>query len=133
MGTLLRGFSMDECPCLIPDDNDNCVDCGKHIDMPTVGEPNLGDIPGIVRLIETTAKHYEAMVKENTDPKNPSLPRLRLVGGYFIRIPHKDLYKAILMPSYVDAKALGYRGTFERWTEMVYEAAPPIQPRPNLL
>ena len=125
---------MDECPCLIPDDDDNCIDCGKHIDMPQVSEPpNLGDIPGIVKLIESTAKHYEAMVKENTCPKNPALPRLRLVGGYFIRIPHKDLYKAILMPSYVSAKALGYRGTFERWTEMVYDAAPPVQASQNLL
>jgi len=125
---------MEECPCLIPDDDDNCIDCGKHIDMPKVEPPpNLGDIPGIVRLIETTAKTYADMVKENTDPKNQSLPRLRLVGGYFMRIPHKDLYKAILMPSYVSAKALGYRGTFERWTEMVYEAAPPIQASPNLL
>ncbi len=133
-GTFLRGIPMDECPCLIPDDDDNCIDCGKHIDMPEVAvAPNLGDIPGIVRLIESTAKHYEAMVKENTDPKNSTIPRLRLVGGYFIRIPHKDLYKAILMPSYVSAKALGYRGSFERWTEMVYEAAPPVQASPNLL
>lgn len=125
---------MDECPCLIPDDNDNCVDCGKHIEILDAGEPpNLGDIPGIVKLIESTARTYTDMVKENTDPKNHSLPRLRLVGGYFMRIPHKDLYKAILMPSYVSAKALGYRGTFERWTEMIYEAAPPVIASQNLL
>lgn len=98
---------MDECPCLIPDDDDNCIDCGRHINMPEVAAPpNLGDIPGIVRLIESTAKTYTEMVKDNTDPKNPSLPRLRLIGGYFMRISHKDLYKAILMPSYVSAKGL---------------------------
>lgn len=116
---------MAECPCVIPDENDNCIDCGKPINMPeVVAVPNLGDIPGIVRLIESTAKNYYDLVRDNTDPKNSSLPRLRLIGGHFMRIPHKDLYKAILMPSYVSAKALGYRGTFERWSEMVYEATP---------
>src|SRR5271170_2461087 len=96
-GTFLRGIPMDECPCLIPDDDDNCIDCGKHIEMPEVSVlPNLGDIPGIVRLIESTAAHYEAMVRENTDPRSRVLPRVRRGGGYVIRLAHKGLYKATL-------------------------------------
>jgi hypothetical protein len=128
-GHLLRGLSMEDCPCLIPDENDNCVDCGKHIEITDVAEPpNLGDIPGIVRLIESTAKTYAEMVKDNTDPAIPTLPRLRLIGGQFVRIPHKAFYKLSLGPSYNSAKALGYRGTFERWTEIVQEALPaPMQ------
>jgi hypothetical protein len=116
---------MEECPCIIPDENDNCVDCGKHIDMPDVPAPNLGDITGIVKLIDVTAKTYAQMIQENTDPKNPSLPRLRLVGGLLMRIPHKMLYKDMLGPSFLAAKALGYRGTFESWGETIWDATPP--------
>ena len=127
-GTLLRRIPMDECPCIIPDENDDCVDCGKHIDIPDApAPPNLGDIAGIVRLIDATIKTYAQLVRENTDPKSPNLPRLRLVGGQMIRIPHKALYKDLLGPSYVAAKALGYRGTFERWGELIDEAAPAPQ------
>lgn len=120
----LRGIPMDECPCIIPDENDCCIDCGKHIVMQEVDPPNLGDIAGIVRLIDATAKTFAQLVRENTDPKNPKLPRLRLVGGRMIRIPHGSLYKDLLGPSYIAAKALGYRGTFERWGEMIKEATP---------
>jgi len=117
---------MDECPCMIPDENDNCLDCGKHIEgLPEV-PPNLqlhmGDIPGICRLIDATARTFAQLVRENTDPRNPSLPRLRLVGGQMMRLPHKMLFKDLLGPSYSAAKSLGYRGTFERWGEMVQEA-----------
>ena len=116
---------MDECPCVIPDENDNCLDCGKPIaGLPEVGDPHLGDIAGIARLMDATAKTFAQLVRENTDPKNPSLPRLRLVGGQMMRLPHKMLFKDLLGPSYVAAKSLGYRGTFERWGEMVQEAVP---------
>jgi hypothetical protein len=116
---------MDECPCMIPDENDNCLDCGKHIEgLPDVPEPHLGDIVGIAKLMDATAKTFAQLVRENTDPKNPSLPRLRLVGGQMMRLPHKMLFKDLLGPSYVAAKSLGYRGTFERWGEMVQEAVP---------
>jgi len=116
---------MDKCPCLIPDENDNCIDCGKHIEMPEVTEPpDLGNIPGICKLIDSTVKTYEQLVQENTDPKNPTLPRLRLVGGQLMRISHKALYKDLLGPSYLAAKAMGYRGTFERWGEIIWEATP---------
>lgn len=120
----LRGIPMDECPCIIPDENFNCIDCGKPIKVAEVDPPNLGDIAGIVKLIDATAKSYVQLIRENTDPKNPSLPRLRLVGGRMVRIPHKMLYKDLLGPSYLAAKSLGYRGTFERWGELVWEATP---------
>jgi hypothetical protein len=115
---------MDECPCIVPDDNDNCVDCGKHIEMPDVEPPDLGDIVGIVKLIDATAKEWAQRIEDNTDPQNPSQPRLRLVGGQLVRIPHKSLFKDLLKPTYVSAKALGYRGTFERWGEMIWERMP---------
>lgn len=116
---------MAECPCVIPDETGElCADCGKHIDLPDVPAPNLGDIPGIIRLVQATAKTYAQLIQENTDPKNPRLPRLQLIGGQLIRIPHKMLYKNMLAPSYLAAKALGYRGTFERWGEMIWEATP---------
>lgn len=120
----LRGIPMDECPCIIPDENYNCIDCGKPIHVAEVDPPDLGDIGGIVRLINATAKTYAQLLRENTDPKNPSQPRLRMVGGRMLRIPHKMLYRDLLGPSYGAAKALGYRGTFERWGEIIWEATP---------
>ena len=122
---------MDECPCLIPDENDNCIDCGKHIELPDVGEmPNLGDIVGISQLIDKTASAYSRVVRDNTDPKNPSLPRLRMVGNRMIRLPHKALFQQLMKPAYKEAKALGYRGTIERFAEHVEERTPrPTNPQ----
>ncbi len=101
--------------------------------MPDVGEPpNLGDIAGIVRLLDSTAKTYAEIVRENTDPKNPGLPRLRMLGGQMVRIPHKTLYRGLLHPRYSAAKTLGYRGTIDRWSELVTEttsSANPSTPR----
>lgn len=122
--TFCRNIHMEECPCIIPDENDNCVDCGRHIDVPDAAPPNLGDIGGICRLIDTTAKAYAQRVEDNIDPKNPSLPRLRLVGGLLVRVPHKVIFKEVIQPSFKTAKALGYRGTYERWSEMVLEVTP---------
>lgn len=117
---------MSECPCVIPDETmEHCLDCGRRMEVvPEVEPPNLGDIAGIARLISATAKTYAQLVKDNTDPKNPDLPRLRMVGGKMLRIPHKSLCKETLAPSYATAKALGYRGSLERWGEMVWEAVP---------
>jgi hypothetical protein len=117
---------VDECPCMIPDENDNCLDCGRPIEgLPEVPpELNLGDIAGIARLMDATAKTFAQLVRENTDPKDPTRPRLRLVGGQMMRLPHKMLFRDLLGPSYIAAKSLGYRGTFERWGEMIREAIP---------
>ena len=111
----------EKCLCLIPDENDNCTECGKHIDMPDVGEPNLGDIVGIIRLIDDTVKSYSELVTRNTDPVT-GLPKMRLVGGLLMRVPHKMLYRDLVEPSYKAAKQLGYRGTMERWGEVLQEA-----------
>jgi hypothetical protein len=116
---------MGECPCLIPDENDKCADCGKHIDLLDAGPPpDLGDITGIIRLIQNTACGFASLVAGNVDPCNPALPRLRLIGGQFVRIPHKIVLRALVASSYKEAKGLGYRGTFERWADLVREDAP---------
>lgn len=116
---------MDECPCIIPDETgEHCDNCGKLLDMAEVAPPDFGDIIGIIRLIDATVSTYAQLVRENTDPKNPDLARLRLVGGRMVRLSHKSLYKNLLGPSYFAAKALGYRGTFERWSEVIMEATP---------
>lgn len=119
---------MDECPCLIPGDDDNCIDCGKHMDIPNVDPPDLGDIGGIFRLIDSTAKNYVALIQNNIDPTHPSLPRLRMVGGMFVRIPNNMICKGLIGPSYLEAKKLGYRGTIDRWCEIITEATPTQQP-----
>ncbi len=111
---------MEDCPCILSDDKEDCLDCGQHVGEP----PDLGNLTGIVNLIEETAKSHARLITENTDPKNPTQPRLRLVGGLLMRVPHKMLYKDLLGPSFIQAKALGYRGTFERWGEMIWEATP---------
>lgn len=124
--------TMDDCPCLIPDENDNCIDCGKHIELPDVGEPpNLGDIAGICKLLDQTAHAYARVIRDNADPNDPNQPRLRFVGSKLIRLPHKALLVNLLKPTFKEAKALGYRGTIERWGELVQERtflSPPSNP-----
>lgn len=131
--TFLRSIPVDECPCLIPDENDNCIDCGKHIDLSYLDNeplPNLGDIVGIIQLIDKTASTYAHVVKENSDPKDPSQPRLRMVGNRMMRLPHKALFTELMKPTFKEAKALGYRGDLQRWSELVEEhTARPTNPQ----
>ena len=87
---------------------------------------DLGDIAGICRLIDKTAAAYAAVVLENTDPKDPSLPRLRFVGNRMIRLPHKALLRELVEPAHKEAKALGYFGSAERLGELVLECSPSI-------
>jgi hypothetical protein len=124
---IFRGGFMDDCPCLIPDEHDNCVDCGKAIDMPNHPCPDLGDIAGIAKLREITARGMDNLEKGNTDPKNPKLPRLRMVGTVMVRVPHTVVFREILVPSYMAAKRLGYRGTYQRWQELVQECRTPLE------
>jgi len=102
----------------------------KFVDLLDVSPPDLGDILGICRLIDTTAKSYVELVVANTDPNDPELPRLRIVGGVFMRVPHKALYQQLFGPSYKQAKKLGYRGSLERWGEILQEAVD--QPQSSL-
>ena len=99
---------MEDCPCILSDEKDDCLDCGKHVGEP----PDLGNITGIVNLIEETAKSHARLVTENTDPKNPALPRLRLVGGLLMRVPHKMLYKDLLGPELHSSEGLRVSGHF---------------------
>lgn len=111
------------CHCLVPDENDNCESCGQHIELPDVERPPLGDMKSIFRLIDSTVRDYADLIKENTDPNNPSLTRLRMVGGQMMRIPNRMLYRDLLEPSYKEARKLGYRGEFPRWVDIVTSSA----------
>jgi hypothetical protein len=111
-----------KCLCLIPDENGNCTNCGRPVDLPNAEAPDLGNIVGICNLIDATAKAYARLLVANTDPGNPALPRLRLIGGVMMRIPHQMLCKEILGPSYKEARRLGYKGSLERWGEHVRDA-----------
>jgi hypothetical protein len=112
--------------CLIPDDNDNCVECGKHIDLPEGPMPDLGDIVGICKLIDATAAEFVRAVWENTDPHDSSIPRLRRMDNGIIRVPHQTILLMIVQPPYQEAKALGYRGTIDRFYTLVCERMPAV-------
>src|SRR5258708_4265762 len=89
-----RRIPVEKCSCLVPDENDNCIDCGKHIELSDIDEmPNLGDIVGICLLIDKIAAAYATAVRENTDPKDPSLPRMQFVGNRIVRLPHLALFQ----------------------------------------
>lgn len=118
-----------ECPHLIPDENWNCEDCGTPIPMPTdLPEPTMSGktLIAICKLMDATRVEFDKVVKANTDPLHPEKARLRLVGGQMLRLPHKMVLQGISGTSFVTAKQLGYRGTKERWTEMVMEDIPTI-------
>jgi hypothetical protein len=97
--------------CLIPDENDNCVECGRHIDIPDWEGPmpDLGDIVGICKLIDATAAEFVRAIRKTPKP-----------------ILMDDLLRATLQVPYNEAKALGYRGTFDRFYALVCERMPSV-------
>ena len=105
-----------DCPHLIDEDG-KCTECGVVV-QPHI---NLGDIVGICQLLDNTVAAYATLVHNNTDPKDPSKPRLRVIGGRVIRLPHSALLKDLVYNSYPRAKQLGYRGSIIRWGEMILE------------
>lgn len=110
------------CSCLIPDENWKCINCGAAITPPEiVGDPNLGNVMEICKLIDETRKVFDRLIKANIDPRNPKLPRLRIVGGQMLRLSHKTVCQGMVEPSFSKAKDFGYRGTQERWMEMILE------------
>jgi hypothetical protein len=120
----LMGNNAVECLHLVLDESGEfCAVCGTAVEA-----PYLGDIMGIIRLIDSTVRMFTRMIAANTDPGDPTQPRLRIVGGVMLRVPHKALYKRFFTPSYREAKELGYRGTLERWSEILEEAAGPQDP-----
>ena len=74
---------------------------------------------GIIRLIDVTVKTYKDLVESNSDPKNPSVPKLRLVGGVLMRVPHESISRKLLIISFNTAKKLGYRGDYQKWEEII--------------
>lgn len=118
-----RGVMNDHDQCFVPDENDNCIECGKRMELPEITEtPDLGDIMGMIRLIDETSKAYLKLVQDNTDPNDPSQPRLRVYGGIMTRVPHSALYLPFFRPSYAKARSIGYRGPLDRWIEILQEA-----------
>lgn len=101
--------------CLIPEDGDpGCGSCD-------LAAPDLGDIRAICRLLDETTRELGRLVEANGDPGKPGLPKLRMVGSQIVRVPHSALYHDLLRPSFAAAMRLGYRGTYERWGELVRE------------
>jgi hypothetical protein len=96
--------------CLIPDEHDNCIECGKHIDIPDWEGPmpDLGDIVGICKLIDATAADFVRAVRRNT-----------LMDGIF---------REMIQAPYTQAKALGYRGDIDRFYALVCERMPAVTP-----
>ncbi len=113
----------------VPDANDKCIDCGADmppINLPPDYEPNLGHVIAICKLLDETRKSFDKVIVANTDPKNPKLPRLRMVGGTLMRLEHKMVIHGLVGPTFIKAKSLGYRGTEKRWTEMIFEDIPTL-------
>ena len=133
----------DKCPCIIAD-GDKCIDCGEPIlnpeitvaqlaeegitlgppPPPDIPVPEMGNIVGIMHLAKNTFREGVKRQVRNSDPQNPKLPRLRMVGTLFLRVPHKDVWTEVLRQSFEQAKEMGFRGNMTRWTEIVEEAAP---------
>ncbi len=119
----------NDCPHLIPDANDKCIDCGADmppINLPPNYEPNLGDVMALCKLLDETRKSFDKVIVANTDPKNPKLPRMRMVGGTLMRLEHKLVIRGLVGPTFLKAKSLGYRGTEKRWREMIFEDIPTL-------
>ncbi len=133
----------DKCPCIIANDDKKCVDCGEPIMDPvvTTGQlaeegivlgpplllevpaPEMGNVVGIMHLAKNTFREGVRRQARNTDPKNPALPRLRMVGAILLRVPHTDVWRELLRQSFEQAQVMGYKGTLERWETIVDEAA----------
>jgi hypothetical protein len=136
-----------DCPCIISKGG-NCVDCGRPVENPEItveqmaaegivlGPPPPPDVldamvakktpnfVGIEHLAKNTFREGVRRQVRNADPQNPNLPRLRMVGSMFIRIPHKDVWTEVLRQSFDQAKDMGFSGDITRWTQIVEEAAP---------
>ena len=132
-----------DCPCLIADENGNCVDCGKPIENPefrTSQFPDwkplnkefmdayalvdLGDIPAICTLAEATWKEYDRRATANEEPNRPQVPRMQFVDGRFMRIPFHQIWMEVVGGSFDEAKKLGYYGGYKDWQQLVKDYAP---------
>ena len=111
-----------DCPHLIPDENWKCEDCGADYpqpDLPPDWNPDIGDVKGICTHLKQTCKEFSLIIKANTDADGK--PKMRVVGGQLFRLPHDMIIRAMIGPSFLKARTLGYRGTESKWREMVIE------------
>jgi hypothetical protein len=86
-------------------------------------------IPQIIKLAEETWSEYERRATENEEPGRPTTPRMRMIGGRFMRIPFHQIFKEIATGSYDKARGFGYLGSYDAWCRCIQEAQP--RPRPN--
>lgn len=132
----------EKCPCVIVDDANNCIDCGAPVTdgisltyLRTQGVepgpplpadapiPAMGNIVGIMQLAKSTFREGVKRQMRNSDPMNPKIPRLQMMGTMLLRVPHADIWKQLLRLSFEQAQQMGYKGTPERWEAIVEEAA----------
>lgn len=103
-----------------------CLACGVNISsdefldsLPDIPKGVLtDDLVGIVQLAQATAEE----ILSYRDPHNPSLNKISWVGTQLMRVPEAAVMKEVLPPSYIIAKEIGYRGTYQHWCEFCREA-----------
>lgn len=108
-----------------------CKSCGTDITsqefldtLPEVSPDfQLGDIMGIIKLAQATAREFLDRVETDRDPHNPSQPKLKLrwMGNQLMRPPRETVWMEVLQPTFDLAKGLGYRGNMERWESVCME------------
>ncbi len=124
-----------ECPHLIPTEDWKCEECGADIPQPELPpnyEPNLGKVAAIAVHFNETCDQFSKIIKANSDPEDPTKPKMRMIGGQIIRLPHQMVIREMIGPSYIKAKKMGYRGTQKHWQEMVWEEIIPASGNPQL-
>jgi hypothetical protein len=124
MGPLFMDSPTTACPHFDITDEGICIECSIDISsdefldsLPEApATETLGDLMGILRLARATAELFIEQREGNRDPTNPALFKLRTVGVHIMRLPDSVFWTGILQPSYVTAKALGYRSSFDCWS-----------------
>lgn len=75
----------------------------------------------LIKLTSEVVHTYNRLRQENIDPKNPNLPRMRVIGGRILRLPHAMMFRELSDASYDRALGFGYDGTYERWCALLRE------------
>jgi hypothetical protein len=106
-----------ECKHIDITDEGICKSCGidfasqEFVDsLPEAPESldYLGDLMGIIKLAEATAKEYATKYTK-------AKPKFRWIGVQLVRTSD---WTEVLESSFVTAKKLGYRGDIERWGDI---------------
>jgi hypothetical protein len=73
----------------------------------------------IDNFAELIAYQYSVLTEKNRDPLHPELPRLRLKGNVFYRVPDDNILNQLLEATYVQASLMGYKGGLRGWSRKV--------------